>query len=122
METPGYNLPKRHLKNFTADADQHREITTYLKTTNMEYFCNYSEKSSTSESRTKGLPISYTEDEIAEALKVLVRFKIDKVIQLSNLKIKARIPVWQLTYLRCEENEKIFDINRLLYLTVRVEI
>ncbi|GIX94350.1 hypothetical protein CEXT_785021 [Caerostris extrusa] len=45
----------------------------------------------------KGLPVSYNVNEISTGLAEL-GLQIDEVRQLTNLKTRALIPVWQLVY------------------------
>ncbi|GIY96737.1 hypothetical protein CEXT_450111 [Caerostris extrusa] len=49
----------------------------------------------------KGLPVSYNADEISTGLAEL-GLQIDEVRQLTNLKTRALIPVWQLVYKKSE--------------------
>ncbi|GIX84684.1 hypothetical protein CEXT_677231 [Caerostris extrusa] len=55
-----------------------------------------------------GLPVNYSTDEIATGIAEL-GLKIDQVGQLTNLRTKAPIPVWQIVYRKSPENSKIFE-------------
>ncbi|GIY54345.1 hypothetical protein CEXT_349091 [Caerostris extrusa] len=115
----GSSFAGEQLKIFPANSDIHRDITKYLtdgksNSTSSPLRINARLK------RSKGLPVSYSADEIATGLAEL-GLKIDQVRQLTNLKTKAPIPVWQIVYRKAPENNKIFEVNRLLHFSVRVE-
>ncbi|GIX88018.1 RNA-directed DNA polymerase from mobile element jockey [Caerostris extrusa] len=101
-------LAGEHIKIFPGDSDQHRDITKYLALNKLEYFVITPKSLRPLKAVLKGIPIDYTEAEIQEALEE-AGFQIDKVRQLTNLKTKAPIPVWQLTYLRSDDNKNLCE-------------
>ncbi|GFU39659.1 PRE_C2HC domain-containing protein [Trichonephila clavipes] len=51
----------------------------------------------------------------------MLGYTVDKVTQLTGRITKQKLPVFQITLPRNIHNSKIFDLNRLCYLTVNVE-
>ncbi|GIX73027.1 hypothetical protein CEXT_305611 [Caerostris extrusa] len=88
-------LAGEQLKIFPANSDIHRAITKYLTDGKIEFYVITPKNQRPLKAVLKGLPVSYSADEIATGLAVL-GLKIDQVRQLTNLKTKAPIPVWQI--------------------------
>ncbi|GIY08898.1 aromatic-L-amino-acid decarboxylase [Caerostris extrusa] len=74
----------------------------------MEYYVITPKNQRQLKAMLKGLHVSYSADEIATGLADL-GLKIDQVRQLTNLKTKAPIPVWQIVYRKAPENTKISE-------------
>ncbi|GIX84114.1 nucleic-acid-binding protein from transposon X-element [Caerostris extrusa] len=101
-------LAGEQLKIFPANSDLHRAITKYLTHGKIEFYVITPKNQRPLKAVLKGLPVSYSADEIATGLAEL-GLKIDQVRQLTNLKTKAPIPVWQIVYRKAPENNKIFE-------------
>ncbi|GIY84086.1 PUB domain-containing protein [Caerostris extrusa] len=102
-------LAGEQLKIFPANSDIHRDITKYLTDGKIEFYVITPKNQRPLKAVLKGLPVSYFADEIATGLAEL-GLKIDQVRQLTNLKTKAPIPVWQIVYRKASENNKIFEM------------
>ncbi|GIY44176.1 hypothetical protein CEXT_811481 [Caerostris extrusa] len=90
-------LAGEHLKIFPNNSDNHRLITNYLKNSQTEYYVITPKNLRPLKAVLKGLPVSYNVDEISTGFAEL-GLQIDEVRQLTNLKTRALIPVWQLVY------------------------
>ncbi|GIX76559.1 hypothetical protein CEXT_614471 [Caerostris extrusa] len=86
-------LAGEQLKIFPANSDIHRAITKYLTDGKIEFYVITPKNQRPLKAVLKGLPVSYSADEIATGLAEL-GLKIGQVRQLTNLKTKAPIPVW----------------------------
>ncbi|GIY46073.1 nucleic-acid-binding protein from transposon X-element [Caerostris extrusa] len=101
-------LTGEQMKIFPANSDIHRDITKYLTDGENEFYVITPKNQRPLKAVLKGLPVSYSADEIATGLAEL-GLKIDQVRQLTNLKTKAPVPVWQIVYRKAPENSKIFE-------------
>ncbi|GIY12342.1 hypothetical protein CEXT_341231 [Caerostris extrusa] len=90
-------LASEQLKIFPANSDVHRAVTRYLTEKQLEFYVITPKNQRPLKAVLKGLPVSYSSEEIAEGLSEL-GLKLDQVRQPTNLKTKAPIPVWQITY------------------------
>ncbi|GIZ02125.1 hypothetical protein CEXT_568991 [Caerostris extrusa] len=100
-------LAGEQLKIFPVNSDVHRAVTRYLTEKKLEFFVITPKNQRPLKAVLKGLPVSYSTAEI-EGLSEL-GLKLDQVRQLSNLKTKAPITVWQLTNRKAPENVNIFQ-------------
>ncbi|GIX83207.1 hypothetical protein CEXT_80141 [Caerostris extrusa] len=107
-------LAGEQLKIFPANSDIHRAITKYFTDGKIEFYVITPKNQRPLKAVLKGVPVSYSADEIATGLAEL-GLKIDQVRQLTNLKTKAPIPVWQIVYRKAPENNKIFEALSLYY-------
>ncbi|GIY86890.1 hypothetical protein CEXT_743651 [Caerostris extrusa] len=111
-------LAGEQLKIFPANSDIHRAITKYLTVGKIEFYVITPKNQRPLKAVLKGLHVSYSADEIATGLAEL-GLKIDQVRQLTNLKTKAPLPVWQIVYRKSPENNKIFERNYLAEIAKR---
>ncbi|GIY55190.1 hypothetical protein CEXT_373221 [Caerostris extrusa] len=105
-------LAGEQLKIFPANSDIHRDNTKYLTDGKIEFsVITPKNQRRPLKAVLKGLPVSYSADEIATGLGL----KIDQVRQLTNLKTKAPVPVRQIVYRKAPENNKIFEPVSLVH-------
>ncbi|GIY01367.1 nucleic-acid-binding protein from transposon X-element [Caerostris extrusa] len=97
-------LSRELLKIYSKDSDENLKITQFFKNSKMDFF----------------LPRTTLSTEIEQELSAL-KFTNPKVTQLTNNKTKTPIAVSQIVLPKTKENEKIFDLNKLLYLSVKIE-
>ncbi|GIY30599.1 uncharacterized protein CEXT_416001 [Caerostris extrusa] len=82
-------------KIFAKDSDEHRNVTKFLQNNKMDFYLITPRNERPIKAVIEGLPRNTPAEEIEQELSDL-NFKNSKVTQLTNLKTKTPIAVWQI--------------------------
>ncbi|GFT99856.1 PRE_C2HC domain-containing protein [Trichonephila clavipes] len=113
-------LSGEYLKLYTNSPEQKTELIKLLEILDYEFYAIKSKSERPIKVVIKGLPRATDTNNIHHEL-VMLGYTVDKVTQLFGRITKQKLPVFLITLPRNIHNSKIFDLNRLCYLTVNVE-
>ncbi|GFV00826.1 nucleic-acid-binding protein from transposon X-element [Trichonephila clavipes] len=113
-------LSGEYLKLYTNSSEQKDQLIEFLEIVNFEFYAIRAKSERPIKVVIKGLPRDTETNDIHHEL-VMLGYTVDKVTQLTGRISKQKLPVFLITLQRNINNSKIFDLNRLCYLSVNVE-
>ncbi|GFT05831.1 nucleic-acid-binding protein from transposon X-element [Trichonephila clavipes] len=113
-------LSGEYLKLYTNTPEQKTQLIEFLEIVDFEFYAIRAKSERPIKVVIKGLPRDTETNNIHHEL-VMLGYTVDKVTQLTGRITKQKLPVFLVTLPRDIHNSKIFDLNRLCYLTVNVE-
>ncbi|GFU32007.1 nucleic-acid-binding protein from transposon X-element [Trichonephila clavipes] len=113
-------LSGEYLKLYTNSPEQKDQLIEFLEIVDFEFYAIRAKSGRPIKVVIKGLPRDTETNDIHHEL-VMLGYTVDKVTQLTGRITKQKLPVFLITLPRNINNSKIFDLNRLCYLSVNVE-
>ncbi|GBN23005.1 hypothetical protein AVEN_175279-1 [Araneus ventricosus] len=113
----GGDFIRLHTKN----PDEHCRLIQFLKENEIEHFIIIPKWERPIKVVVRDLPRESRTHEIKDYLEEVYNLKIDKVIQLTKLRTKRPLPLFQITLTNSQVNKQIWSVNEILYFKVRIE-
>ncbi|GBN34183.1 hypothetical protein AVEN_138972-1 [Araneus ventricosus] len=109
------------IKLFTNTPEQHMKLTKFLTTKNLEYFVFTPKWQRLIKIVIKNLPWESKPNEIKALLEEIHNFEVEKVVQLTSLRTKRPLRLFQVTLPNTENNKRIWEVSQILYMKVEIE-
>ncbi|GBO31515.1 hypothetical protein AVEN_54272-1 [Araneus ventricosus] len=113
----GGDFIRLHTKN----PEEHSRLIQFLKDNEIEHFVIIPKWERPIKVVVRDLPRESRTHEIKDYLEEVYNLKIDKVVQLTKLRTKRPLPLFQITLTNSQANKKIWSVNEILYFRVRIE-
>ncbi|GBL84003.1 hypothetical protein AVEN_100869-1 [Araneus ventricosus] len=113
----GGDFIRLHTKN----PDEHSRLIQFLKENEIEHFIIIPKWERPIKVVVRDLPRESRTHQIKDYLEEVYNLKIDKVVQLTKLRTKRPLPLFQITLTNSQVNKKIWSVNEILYFKVRIE-
>ncbi|GBM53034.1 hypothetical protein AVEN_22409-1 [Araneus ventricosus] len=95
-----------YIKLFTQDEQQHRNLTKFQKSNELEYFTMMPRSERSIKVVIRGIPPETPTDCVKECLINEHNYEIEKVAQLKKFKTKRPLPIYQMTLKNNEKKKK----------------
>ncbi|GBM27854.1 hypothetical protein AVEN_209480-1 [Araneus ventricosus] len=109
------------IKLYAKDPDEHMRLTRFLKEKEMQYYVIVPKWERPIKVVIRNLPRDTRPQEIKGFLEFYHDLKVDKVVQLTKLRTKRPLPLFQVTLPNEDKNKKIWNIDNVCYFKVEIQ-
>ncbi|GFY54077.1 uncharacterized protein TNIN_321321 [Trichonephila inaurata madagascariensis] len=111
---------KGYIKIEAQTADDHRDITNYLTSKNLQYYVIEPPSNRPLKLVIKGLPADIDPEDIKNDL-ISKGIKIEKIAQLKKFTTKTPLPIFMIEVTRDENVNDIYQIRSCLYMQIKLD-